>query len=88
MSSEVLTLKIRDERTVREIEVWPVEDDSVVLDTLLERVVKKCFASDGTKVSSHELVISTYPESVQFAAHPRRISLIYVWILCHRLLCV
>jgi len=63
MSSEVLTLKIRNGRTVREIEVWPVGVDSVVHDTLLERVVKKCFASGGTKVSSHELVTSTYPES-------------------------
>jgi len=78
MSSEVLTLKIRNGRTVREIEVWRVEDDSVVHETLLEKVVKKCFASGGTKVSSHELVTSTYLESFQFAAHPHCVSLTYV----------
>ena len=86
MSSEVLTLKIRNGRTIREIETWRVEDDSVAPETRLERVVKKCFASGGTKVSSHELVIPSYHESVQFAAHPHCISLTYVSRLCCRLL--
>lgn len=49
-------------------------------ETLLERerVVKKCFASGATKMSSHELVTSTYLESFQFAAHPHCVSLTYV----------
>jgi hypothetical protein len=42
--------KLRNGRTVHEIEAWRVEDDSVVHKTLLERVGKKCVASGGTLV--------------------------------------
>lgn len=50
MSSEVLNPKLWNGRTVREVKAWRIEDDSVVHETLLERVVKKCFASGGTQM--------------------------------------
>jgi hypothetical protein len=50
MSSEMQTPKLRNGRTVHEVEAWRVEDDSVVHESLLERVVRKCFGSGGTLV--------------------------------------